>query len=104
MSSIFSPVHSCFSGAWSLRAWSFVALAVWSMSSPVRGAAAEAPIKVGHYASLTGKDASFGIVSRKGILLAVEEINAAGGLLGRPVEYLVEDIQSKAGESATAVK
>jgi branched-chain amino acid transport system substrate-binding protein len=67
-------------------------------------AADENPIKVGHFASLTGKDASFGIVSRKGILLAVEEINAAGGLLGRPVEYLVEDIQSKAGESATAVK
>ena len=67
------------------------------------GPAAE-PIKIGHYGSLTGKDASFGIVSRKGIMLAIEELNAAGGLLGRPVEYLVEDIQSKAGESATAVK
>ena len=62
------------------------------------------PIKVGHFGSLTGKDASFGIVSRKGIILAVEEINAGGGLLGRPVEYLSEDIQSKAGDSATAVK
>jgi branched-chain amino acid transport system substrate-binding protein len=64
----------------------------------------DSPIKVGHFGSLTGKDASFGIVSRKGILLAVEEINASGGLLGRKVEYLSEDIQSKAGESATAVK
>ncbi len=64
----------------------------------------EDTIKVGHYASLTGKDAAFGVSSRKGILIAVEEINAAGGLLGRKVEYLVEDVQSKSGESATAVK
>lgn len=62
------------------------------------------PIKIGHYASLTGKEAAFGIATRKGIILAVEELNAKGGVLGRKVEYLVEDIQSKQGESATAVK
>ena len=67
------------------------------------GFAAE-PIKIGHFGSLTGKDAAFGIASRKGIVMAIEEINAAGGILGRPVEYVGEDIQSKAGESATAVK
>jgi branched-chain amino acid transport system substrate-binding protein len=61
-------------------------------------------IKIGHYASLSGKDAAFGVGSRKGALLAIEELNAKGGLLGRKIEYLVEDIQSKAGESATAVK
>ncbi len=66
--------------------------------------AAPEPIRVGHFASLTGKEASFGVAGRKGIELAVAELNAAGGVLGRPVEYLVEDIQSKAGESATAVK
>ena len=62
------------------------------------------PIKLGHYGSLTGKDAAFGVATRKGILLAIEELNAKGGVLGRPLEYLVEDIQSKQGESATAVK
>ena len=67
--------------------------------------AAEAgPIRIGHYASLTGKDAAFGVATRKGILLAVEELNAQGGVLGRRIEYLVEDIQSKQGESVTAVK
>jgi branched-chain amino acid transport system substrate-binding protein len=66
--------------------------------------AAEEPIKIGHYGSLTGKDAAFGVATRKGVLLAVEEINAKGGVLGRKLEYLVEDIQSKQGESATAVK
>jgi len=37
-------------------------------------------------------------------MLAIEEINAKGGVLGRPLEYLVEDMQSKQGEAATAVK
>ena len=67
-------------------------------------ACAAEPIKVGHYASLTGKEAAFGVATRKGVLLAVEELNAKGGVLGRPIEYLVEDIQSKAGDSATVVK
>ncbi len=72
---------------------------------PLALAAAPAgPIRVGQFASLTGKEASFGVAGRKGIVLAVEELNARGGVLGRPIEFLVEDIQSKSGESATAVK
>src|SRR4051812_1508381 len=66
--------------------------------------AADEPIKLGHYASLTGKDAAFGVATGKGIRLAIEEINAKGGVLGRKLEYLVEDIQSKQGEAATCVK
>ena len=62
------------------------------------------PIKVGEYASLTGKEASFGQSSHKGLTLAIEEINTAGGVLGRPIELLSEDNQTKPGESATAVK
>jgi branched-chain amino acid transport system substrate-binding protein len=38
------------------------------------------------------------------IRLALEELNARGGVRQRPLAYLVEDIQSKPGESATAVK
>ncbi len=67
-------------------------------------ARAAEPIKVGEYASLTGKEASFGQSSHKGIVLAFEEINAAGGVLGRPLQLLTEDNQTKPGESATAVK
>lgn len=61
-------------------------------------------IKVGEYASLTGKDASFGQTSHKGLTLALEEINAAGGVLGKKIELLTEDNQTKSGESATAAK
>ncbi len=60
-------------------------------------------IKVGEYASLTGKDATFGISSHEGTLMAIEEINAAGGVLGKKIELITEDTQCKAGEPATVV-
>lgn len=61
-------------------------------------------IRFGEYASLTGSEAAFGQSSHKGTALAVDEANAAGGLLGKKIELLTEDNQSKAGESATIVK
>ena len=62
------------------------------------------PVKIGEFASLTGKEATYGQTVHKGTLFAIEEINAAGGLLGRKLELVTEDDQSKAGESATVVK
>ena len=85
----------------SLRVSALLSLALLTLTSCTREPDA---IKLGHYGSLTGKDAAFGVATRKGVLLAIEEINAKGGVLGRPLSYLVEDIQSKQGESATAVK
>jgi branched-chain amino acid transport system substrate-binding protein len=61
-------------------------------------------IKIGEYASITGKEASLGQSSHQGTLLAVETINAAGGVLGRQLELITEDTQSKPGESGTAVR
>lgn len=66
--------------------------------------ATENAIIIGEYASLTGKEATFGQSSHKGTVLAVEEINAAGGVLGRKLVHKFEDNQSKSGESATVVK
>ena len=74
------------------------------LAAPRLPAAEPAPIKVGEFASLTGKEAAFGQSSHKGTLLAVEELNAAGGVLGRRLELITEDNQSKAGESATIAK
>jgi branched-chain amino acid transport system substrate-binding protein len=67
-------------------------------------ARAQDTIKIGEFASLTGKDATFGQSQHKGITLALEEINAAGNTLGKKIEVLVEDNQSKPGESATVAK
>jgi len=71
---------------------------------PVVPVAGQDTIKVGEVASLTGKDADFGQSSHKGTLLAIEEINASGGLLGRKLVLLTEDNQCKQGESATAAR
>lgn len=70
---------------------------------PSGGGGAGGTIKVGEYASLTGKEATFGISSHEGTIMAIEEINAAGGVLGKKLELLTEDTQSKPGEPATVV-
>lgn len=68
------------------------------------GAPAGGTIKVGEFASLTGKEAAFGNSSHKGTLLAVEDLNAAGGVMGKKLELLTEDTRSTPGESATVVR
>src|SRR6266496_2729800 len=61
-------------------------------------------IKVGEFASLTGKEAAFGQSSHKGTLLAIEELNSSGGVLGKKIELVYEDNRSTPGESATVVQ
>lgn len=68
--------------------------------SPLRGQ----DIVVGEFASLTGSEATFGINSSNGVELAKEEINNAGGVLGRKIRIVVEDDQSKPGQPSAAVK
>ncbi len=65
---------------------------------------AQDTIKVGKVGALTGKDASLSQNAHKGMILAIEEINAAGGVLGKKIELLAEDDQTKPGEAATAAR
>ncbi len=60
-------------------------------------------IPIGEYGSLTGGTATFGQSTHKGIMLATDEINSQGGLLGKQIEVLTEDDQSKPEEAKTAV-
>ncbi len=62
------------------------------------------PVKIGFFMSISGRDASFGEAALRGARLAVDDLNAAGGILGRPAALVVEDNRSLPGESATAVK
>ncbi len=66
--------------------------------------AAQDTIRIGEFASLTGKEASFGQYSHNGTTLAIEEINAHGGVLGKKIELIYEDDQSKSGQAATVVR
>ena len=68
------------------------------------GTAADDVIKVGEFASLTGSEATFGQSSHQGTQLAVDDLNAADGVLGKKIQLLTEDDQSQAGQPATAVR
>ncbi len=63
---------------------------------------ATGPIKIGHFASMTGSTANFGQSCDKGARLALQEINAAGGVLGRPVELITEDDRALPTEARTS--
>lgn len=60
-------------------------------------------ILVGHYASMTGAEATFGRSTDDGIKLAVKERNAAGGVNGKQIVLKTYDNRGLAQESVTAV-
>jgi branched-chain amino acid transport system substrate-binding protein len=60
-------------------------------------------IKVGFYGALTGPTATFARSGDNGARLAVEEINASGGVLGDRIELLTEDDRGEAAEAASVV-
>jgi branched-chain amino acid transport system substrate-binding protein len=61
-------------------------------------------VKIGEVDPLTGGVSQFGIGCHQGFVLAFEEINGEGGILGQKIELVTEDDQSKPGQSATAVR
>jgi branched-chain amino acid transport system substrate-binding protein len=65
------------------------------------GEAAE-NLKVAILAPLSGDVATFGESTRDGILLAVKEWNADGGVLGREIETIIEDSQCSAEAAVSA--
>src|SRR5881398_2330512 len=62
-----------------------------------------ADILVGEFGSMTGPQATFGQSTHNGIMMAADEVNAAGGINGRKIKVLSEDDQSKQEEAANAV-
>src|SRR5437764_5222351 len=66
-------------------------------------AAGGGEILVGEYGSMTGPQATFGQSTHNGIVMAIDEINAKGGINGRKIKVITEDDQSKQDEAATAV-
>ncbi len=60
-------------------------------------------IRLGHFAALTGETATFGQSTKKGVDLAMEQFNAAGGFNGKMVEVITYDDQSKPEETSAVV-
>ena len=64
--------------------------------------AASEPIRVGYLPALTGPSSSTGIGISRGTQLAVQEINAAGGINGRQLELVIRDTQSDPTKAVNA--
>ena len=63
-----------------------------------------AQIKIGAVSCISGGLSTFGVSSINGAKMAVEEVNAAGGVLGQQLELVVDDNGSKSGETATIAR
>lgn len=84
----------------------FAAIAAFAgiLCLPAGQATAEEPVKIGLIASLSGPSAKSGEAITRGMRLAISEINAAGGILGRPVELLRRDDENNPGKGLTAAR
>src|SRR6266542_6672421 len=78
--------------------------AVGANAKPAGGPATGTPIKIGYLADTNGTSAQIGAGMHLGTDLAVEQINAAGGINGHPLQVIYVDPQSdptQAGQMAT---
>ena len=80
-----------------------IALVIATALGCGRKEAARSEIPIGEYSSMTGTTATFGQSTDQAIRMAVEEINRAGGVLGKSIRLCLEDDQSRPEEAATAV-
>jgi branched-chain amino acid transport system substrate-binding protein len=72
-------------------------------AEPGKAAASDPEWKVGAYFSLSGDDTAFGVDTKEGIELAIDEVNKAGGVKGKPIKVLFEDDKSKPEEATNKV-
>jgi branched-chain amino acid transport system substrate-binding protein len=74
-----------------------VVLWVWALCAPWALAQSNT-LRVGVIGPFTGPSADFGVPMLNGIQLAVDEINAVGGFLGRPLELVIKDDKANPDE------
>jgi branched-chain amino acid transport system substrate-binding protein len=74
-------------------------------SSSLRAArAADEPLRIGSILSVTGPAAFLGEDMKAGLQLAVEEINAAGGINGRQIAWTFYDAESQTQKAISATR
>ena len=78
------------------------ACAVTLIAAGIAPVAAEETISVGVIANLTGQDVNTSVQMARGVELAADKINAAGGIDGKQIKLIVEDSEYKAQEALTA--
>jgi branched-chain amino acid transport system substrate-binding protein len=79
-------------------------LAAAAAAAVATPAAAQDTLKLGLVAAMSGQSAKSGEAIVRGLSVAIDEINAKGGLLGRKVELLVRDDESNPAKGAVAAR
>ena len=77
-----------------MKHWNRMAAALCALALTQVVSAQQGPIRIAGLVELSGTGATSGTNFDNGVKLAVKEINAAGGILGRKVEYTSSDTQS----------
>jgi branched-chain amino acid transport system substrate-binding protein len=86
------------------RVLAALVIAIAAMAG-VESAQAQEPIKIGHVAALSGASAQSGEAITRGLRVAIDEINASGGLLGgRQIELIQRDDESKPPKGLIAAR
>lgn len=83
---------------------SLAGLAVAAFAAVATPSFAQETIKIGLIASLSGPSSKSGEAITRGIALAIDEINADGGLLGKQVELVRRDDEGNPGKGLTAAR
>ena len=73
----------------------FAAFVLLAQCLLATGAGAIEPIRIGVTGPFTGGSSPMGLSMRDGIRLAAQEINAAGGILGRPLRLIERDDEAR---------
>ncbi|MBX9589208.1 MAG: ABC transporter substrate-binding protein [Hyphomonadaceae bacterium] len=81
-----------------------LAIAVAALIAAALPAAAQDTVKLGLVAAISGQSAKSGEAIVRGLSVALDEINAKGGLLGKKVELIVRDDESNPAKGAVAAR
>jgi len=77
-----------------MNRFSYFSVALWMLIAALPSLAQQPPVRIVGLVELSGTGATSGTNFDNGVKLAVKEINATGGILGRKVEYTSSDTQS----------
>jgi len=73
-------------------------------SGPSGAAPSGSPIKIGAILSITGPAAPLGQPEARAVRMAVEQVNAEGGVLGRPVDVIIQDDKGNASDALSCAR
>ena len=89
---------------WLPALWLLAALAIGCAAADTAQDGEPPPYRIGVMESLTGPGETYGNVAVRAKQMALDEINAAGGIDGRKLEFVVEDSQCSAKEAVAAYR